>query len=52
MVSQQECNKLEKLDFNTNQKIAEGLKGGAKGCLPIGQDRLRVENIMLHDNVR
>jgi hypothetical protein len=38
------CNKLERLTFNANSKIREGLDGAAKGYFPIALDKLNVEN--------
>jgi hypothetical protein len=43
------CNKLERLDFNAKLRIKEGLKGAAKGYLPIGLPKLKIENKELYD---
>jgi hypothetical protein len=45
------CDKLEKLNFNTNLKIKEGLKGASKGYFPISPEKLKEENKQLYDIV-
>jgi hypothetical protein len=38
------CDQIKKLDFNCVQKIREGIKGAAKGYLPISREKLSEEN--------
>jgi hypothetical protein len=39
------CNQLERITFNINQKINEGLRGAErKGCLQVRKDRLEEDN--------
>jgi hypothetical protein len=45
------CDKLEKLNFNTNLKIKEGLKGASKGYFQISLEKLKEENKQLYDIV-
>jgi hypothetical protein len=47
------CNELERLSFNANQKIKEGLKSAAsKGYLPISFEKLKIENKELYDELK
>ena len=43
------CNKIEKLNFNPKIKIKDGLKGAIKGYLPISMEKLKEENRQLYD---
>ena len=46
------CDKLEKLSFNAEIKIKEGLKDASKkGYLPISLEKLKEENKALYDIV-
>jgi hypothetical protein len=43
------CNQLQRIDFNVNQRINEGLRGAErKGFLQISKDKLEEENGELH----
>ena len=42
------CDKLRRLDFNTNLKIKEGIKGAQKGYFPISFEDLKVANPKLY----
>ncbi len=44
-----ECDKLEKLNFNAKIKIKEGINGPSKGYFPISLEKLKVENKQLYD---
>jgi hypothetical protein len=43
------CDKLEKLSFNSETKIKDGLKGASKGYFPISMEKLKEENRQLYD---
>jgi hypothetical protein len=45
------CNKLERLNFDANIKIKEGLRGASKGYYPISLEKLRQENKSLYNLV-
>jgi hypothetical protein len=45
------CYKLEKLNFNANTKIMEGLKCASKGYFPISLEKMKEENKALYDMV-
>ncbi len=42
------CNKIEKLNFNPKTKIKDGLKGASKGYFPISIEKLKEENRQLY----
>lgn len=46
------CNELRRLDFNTNQKIKEGLRGAAKGYYPISLSKLKDELPSLYNHIQ
>lgn len=47
------CNQLERITFNINQKINEGLKGAErKGCLQVSKDKLEEDNGGLYDSLQ
>jgi len=46
-----QCNKLERLNFNPKIKIKEGIKGANKGYFPISLEKLKDENKALYDIV-
>ena len=45
------CNKLRSLDFNVNTKIKDGLRSAGRGYLPIGLQKLMIDNRKLYDLV-
>ena len=45
------CDKIEKLNFNSKIKIKDGLKGASKGYFPISMEKLKEENRQLYDLV-
>lgn len=45
----EECNKLERLNFNSKLKVMEALNGAAKGYFPIGFEKMKIENNSLHN---
>jgi hypothetical protein len=45
------CDKTEKLSFNSKIKIKDGLKGASKGYFPISMEKLKEENRQLYDLV-
>jgi hypothetical protein len=46
------CNELRRLDFNTSQKIKEGLRGAAKGYYPISLSKLKEELPALYNHIQ
>lgn len=46
------CNELRKLDFNADQKTKEGLRGAARGYLPISLSKLKEERPYLYNDIR
>jgi hypothetical protein len=47
-----ECNQVERLTFDANQKIKEGLQGASIGYLPISFERLKFENRELYNQIK
>jgi hypothetical protein len=45
------CDKIQKLNFNAKIKIKEGLKGASKGYFPISMEKLKEENKQFYDVV-
>jgi Primase X len=43
------CDKIERLNFDAKTKTKEGLKGASRGYYPIGLEKLKEENNVLHD---
>lgn len=46
------CNELKRLDFDSDQRIKEGLRGAARGYYPIGRSKLKEELPAFYDYIQ